>query len=415
MNNYSRIIDYIGMTGIFLFLAGLLFSPALLSIATLMLLLHPILSKGLFKTIRITRYERFILLILGYFAVVALTGINTSDSHAFFSDLKVKLPFVVIGIASLSFEKLLDKKKLVLVFLFFELCLFITGLLTMINYLSNPDTYNQLIMEGKPIPVFAGLNHIYFSIMLAFGSVSGMILAWRYMINPAFRWVMVILSTLNIVILHLVGARTGLLGFYAGIVLYAVYLGFITKKMKAALGILGGFIIVGILAVILINPLHNRYLKTIEDYNVYEAGEDINHYSMSMRFEYWEKSFKVFLRHPVFGTGFGDVHNDMEMIFKEEHSQLIKLNRKGPHNQFLETLAGSGVVGFFFLLAMLFYPAKDILYRKDEVYLFFLVIVSIAFLFESILERQVGISFFTFFTLLLFRSRYLFQEEKLPE
>jgi hypothetical protein len=71
------------------------------------------------------------------------------------------------------------------------------------------------------------------------------------------------------------------------------------------------------------------------------------------------------------------------------------------HNQYLETLLRSGLIGLTLLLLLLSMLVREAIIRKDDVLFFLVLTFAIVFLTESVLERQFGIVPFLFFTCLL--------------
>ncbi len=78
------------------------------------------------------------------------------------------------------------------------------------------------------------------------------------------------------------------------------------------------------------------------------------------------------------------------------------------HNQFSDTIIAVGLIGLILLIS--FYLSPIYLWFKnknfDIVFFSLLIIVSFNSLFESVLERQMGIMFFVFFYLLLFHGNF---------
>ena len=72
-----------------------------------------------------------------------------------------------------------------------------------------------------------------------------------------------------------------------------------------------------------------------------------------------------------------------------------------PHNQFLQTGVEIGIIGLLLLVALIFVGTS--IARTNRSGLLLLVISALAFnsLFESMLQRQSGIVFFTFWICLL--------------
>jgi O-antigen ligase len=101
------------------------------------------------------------------------------------------------------------------------------------------------------------------------------------------------------------------------------------------------------------------------------------------------------------GVGIGDGPSELLKYYKK-NGFLHGVERKfNSHNQFLTTFIYLGVFGFLlllFIISFLFYQSV----KNDNIYLFsFLIISCCFFMTESVLEREKGIVFFTYFSLLL--------------
>src|SRR5690606_29618691 len=77
------------------------------------------------------------------------------------------------------------------------------------------------------------------------------------------------------------------------------------------------------------------------------------------------------------------------------------------HNQYLQILLECGVLGFAALLFILYSVLTKIIYVESYkkpfvLYLFLLLVLN--FMFESILNRYIGISFFAFFVSMLLQQ-----------
>lgn len=78
------------------------------------------------------------------------------------------------------------------------------------------------------------------------------------------------------------------------------------------------------------------------------------------------------------------------------------------HNQFSDTIIAVGVIGLLLLLTFFAYPIILWIKNKNFDIVFFSLLLIVAFnsLFESVLERQMGIMFFVFFYFLLFHGNF---------
>ena len=120
----------------------------------------------------------------------------------------------------------------------------------------------------------------------------------------------------------------------------------------------------------------------------------------------WTVTAREYLAHP-FGVGTGNVDNHLSSALQDvgqiEMSNKTPNNeiRYNPHNQFLQTTMELGFLG---LAVFVFILAKGIQWgvrKKNGLLILVISCLSFNCLFESMLQRQTGIVFFTFWICLL--------------
>jgi O-antigen ligase len=114
----------------------------------------------------------------------------------------------------------------------------------------------------------------------------------------------------------------------------------------------------------------------------------------------WTVAFQLCVEHP-FGVGTGNVDETLQhKLIEFGQPELAKLNYN-PHNQFLQTFLEIGFFGLFILIFIIIYSIY--LGIKHKEYLLIIISLSLLFngLFESMLQRQSGIVFYTLFFCLL--------------
>jgi O-antigen ligase len=103
----------------------------------------------------------------------------------------------------------------------------------------------------------------------------------------------------------------------------------------------------------------------------------------------------------ILGTGTGDIQDELNEEFRSTGNMKLAEVNTNTHNQFLEILIEHGLIGliiFLSMILMMFYIAYK---RRNTLYLMFLLLVSISFLFETMLNRLAGVTFFSLFSFLL--------------
>lgn len=365
------------------------------------------------------------------------------NHHEFWAKIQVKLPFLLLPIA-LANPDVISKRDFKIILRVFVGSVLLVGLISFVNYVVNYAAINETILHSKPIPILFGKdNHIYFSILLAFATWAALFLYWdrdshhqttetnrhaellpenesragisaspdlmpRNEVSPIFnlhkrteKTILLAAITCLLIIMHTICSRTGLVAFYAACFAAAVW--FVVEKRRFFHGIIAIIIalLIAIAAVAFIPSLHNRYANTKEDLSKLTHNQNPNYYSITMRVEALKAAKNVYLNHPILGVGEGGLIDEMEAEYTRQNSILMKENRHLPHNQFVQSACTTGLAGLAIMLVFFILPFFEQNIRRNLPMLVFLVICFTAFQVESVLERQVGITFFCFFYLLL--------------
>lgn len=115
----------------------------------------------------------------------------------------------------------------------------------------------------------------------------------------------------------------------------------------------------------------------------------------------WNCAIDIIKNKPLFGHGTGD---EMPLLLNEYKNRNLKVSFKeqfNTHNQYLAILIKHGIVGLIIFLGMLFYFFRLAIQSKNFLYLSFLILITIGFLTENIIDANKGIFFFAFFNTLL--------------
>ena len=138
----------------------------------------------------------------------------------------------------------------------------------------------------------------------------------------------------------------------------------------------------------------NRFLQ-LPDFSYDITGEEFN--SATYRLAEWTCAADVIAENFWFGTGVGD--NRKALLDAYE----VRGFKKGieykfiAHNQYIETMIATGVVGLAYLLFMLFAYGRLALKSQDYVTLATLVFLAFCMLTESMFERAWAITLFAVF------------------
>ena len=135
-------------------------------------------------------------------------------------------------------------------------------------------------------------------------------------------------------------------------------------------------------------------------------GKDEGLFGEEVRLVMWTITAKECIAHPM-GVGTGNVDESLSAgLLKVNRNEMAKKMpnneiRFNPHNQFLHTALELGVVGLGVFLFILIRSLQLGIRHRNRLLILVIACLSFNCLFESMLQRQTGIVFFTFWIVLL--------------
>ncbi len=185
-----------------------------------------------------------------------------------------------------------------------------------------------------------------------------------------------------------INSRAGLLCLLVLLLMCWIHIVFFKRNYKLGIisFIVGALLVAGIHFAL---PAHFRNLSST-------VIELVSGNSDDCRLEIMKNACLVIKENPVLGVGAGD-RMDVLSPFYENSVYGITYN---PHNQYLDTMMTIGIPGIILLLMMIFIPLLKAFKERKFGFFTFFVIFAVSILFESMLERQMGIFFFCLMTFL---------------
>jgi len=263
------------------------------------------------------------------------------------------------------------------------------------------------ISPQNPTPF---MHHIEYSVFLAFTALLLLtrIFATDDWKTKAIYSLFFVTMTGN---LFLTAGRTGQLAFLLG--LFVVAMVSFKNKLKA-------FLIFVVLAAIVL-PLAFRYSHTFHD-RIEAAEENLMHLetkggyctSWGSRIGAWVVSQDMIAQHPIVGVGIDDNMKTFYHLIETKYPQMICPGNAlvHMHNQYLQILTQTGIIGVIFLL-LIFYaiaiiPIQDPEYRRIKY--IYLTVILFAFVSDVLLHRQFSMALFAFIVGLLL-AQYRMEHE----
>lgn len=138
-------------------------------------------------------------------------------------------------------------------------------------------------------------------------------------------------------------------------------------------------------------------------YQEYLWHHNANNSSAMQRWVYTQVGWEIFKQNPITGLGTGDILGAYKAEYATDDRGLEQRFQGISHNQFLTIGIVLGVLGLIVFLVMLVYPTW--LYRRDFLYVTFMLIMLVSFLTDNTFDRQSGVTLFAFFNALLIVRR----------
>jgi O-antigen ligase len=230
--------------------------------------------------------------------------------------------------------------------------------------------------------------YVLFSVFIAFESFYDSSLKKNYRIG----WM--IISLILLTSLYFLSSRTGLLAACLIVPVYFLYKSIKRKKILFAWIILI-FAAVLILPLIFKNIRFNIYTNQISQRSLIETIKQ------DSRIVVWKAALNIIHNNVLLGVGTGDVNSELlEENIRVGNTELIE-NRLNAHNQYIEVFLENGLISLVLLLSVFSTMVYIAFSEKNLIYLMFILIILFFFLFETMLNRLAGISFFALFSFLL--------------
>jgi len=193
------------------------------------------------------------------------------------------------------------------------------------------------------------------------------------------------------------------IGFVIFAIITIVYLTINFKRLISfkSILIMTAFLFIGILLIKNSKYVNDKFFDSLskigfktEKY-VSDIGED--YHKISLRIKLWSSAIKALKSNPnvVIGYGPQGSREVLNKIYEEEgYDKIIDMNS---HNQYLTTLLNNGIIGLIILFLIFFLGLYFSLKLKSTQNILLIFITMMAFITESMLERQKGVVFFTVF------------------
>lgn len=427
-----------------IFVIGIGFQIVIYKVALCALFLNWIFTTKFKKVIQSISSNSFFLAFIIFYILYALSFFWSENQSFAIADLVLKIPILILPLIMLSHEPLSIKEinKLLLAFSLSVIVLncycFFDALF---NYL-NTRSINEFFYGSLTV-------NMHTAYQATFTSFSIFILVYIYL-NKEYsnNWIFLFLIVLQFLFLFLLSSRMQMLCLSVVTPIFLIFHYYLKQKIYLGFSYTILAFVVSYLLVSTPSVLNNRYKQTVS--HISSIGNDSQ--NSDPRKFIWKKAIDIIKYNWLFGVGVGDAKDVLVSSYSKEFSKpitdhkvdsiinILKANSKNLntqvkkltsdhtklkkeseniliqqinkykyfakkqynfHNQYLQTFATVGFFGLIILIYLLSHLFIVSIIKQDYIVAAFLFLIALSFLTESMLERQAGVVFFTFFYLLL--------------
>lgn len=353
-----------------------------------------------------TAYKVLFILFISYYVWQAVGLIYTTDIKMGLLNLFGRLSLVLFPLVLVFPGEMIKNKAKILIRIFavstFLFMLFCYGyaLYRSVNLQNGLWIFNPHPTEYPWLSYFYGSyltisQHPTYIAMYVLLSAFICFESWfDYSLEFHHRIWWLILGSLLLISQYFLSSRAGILISLVLVPFYFIRMfNRLRKKKFAWLGII--LIIIALLPVIVKNQrVDYLYGRVIHKQVGYERKKD-------PRFIIWESALKIARKNILLGIGIGDVRTELALEYERIGEVKMAKERFNAHNQFLDVLLENGIIGFVLFLSIFLCMFYIALSDKNLLYGLFILMMFMFFLFETILYRLAGVSFFSLFSFLL--------------
>lgn len=375
-------------------------SNSLLILSTLLSLANYLLkSRGADTSIKLFFF-------IGVYFLIEIFGLLYTQSENMdtgFSLLETQLPFILVPVSFMYFD--ISYKSRNKFFYFLIVSFFIASLICLIKNIQlsliEGVFFHGYYFSHDRLSEPIGMQAVYFALYLSICALFILhFLKEKYhSISPAIRVMLILLFLYFLIFIVASGARTVIVALLVltvvSLIVYAI------QRKSIVILILSAFIPLVFVVLILTNPVVAVRFKDLR----HSSTQHSNYDSYFARLNIWVPGIEAIKENFLIGVGTGDQQQELSKKFEEYGYQAGIDFQFNMHNQYLQTMLGSGIVGFIVLILIFLIQFVKGIKEKDLFYLSFLFLFTFACLTESMLHRNKGILFFLIFSFIFFKSR----------
>ncbi|MFM9839142.1 MAG: O-antigen ligase family protein [Cyclobacteriaceae bacterium] len=349
-----------------------------------------------------------------YFILIFISTFYSANTANALNSLEKSLFVLWIPLLLLT-SPTLDLQKTELLLKIFSASVFLASLICL-GYAVHRNNYSEVFTDPNwfyfsysDLTEIISIQPIYLSLYVSFTIFIVLILgasSWRNK-GPVFKGLMIAFLFYLFFFLFLLSGRASIVATIL-ILTIAVFWYFLSRR-KFYSGLMAIFSLIMISGLLVYNlPIvKDRFFEAfgLDKTSTWVYGDPQNRKPLpEARIIKWQSALNIIKESWLFGVGVGDVQDALNKEY-ETVGFLSGVNERfNTHNQFLQTWAGTGIVGLITLLSTFFYSFRNAIRTRSYLVLCFLALFFLCSITESTLERQDGSLMYILFSCLFYSN-----------
>ncbi len=277
----------------------------------------------------------------------------------------------------------------------FIILMFFSSCFSLFYYFKDYDDMFITYKQSRVVRTLSLGDHI----RISWATVVSCVMALYYIYNCSSGgkknvalWIYIVFQ---ILFLHILGSKTGLIILYITAALFLIYrFNFVNKWVVVFLIFLTGLL--PYMAYKTIPSFEQRVNFVKYDFEHYSKGLYREGLSDAIRFYSLKAGKAIINEHPWFGVGFSRLQNQTNEWFKKQMPQISKESYFLPSSQIVIYWAAGGVFCLLVFLFHLLYPFFEVKLRGNKWFMMFFIPAALSFTYETHLEGQLPLFFYGF-------------------
>ena len=250
------------------------------------------------------------------------------------------------------------------------------------NYKWNTDRNREIVMDMPLI----GQHPIYASIFISLAIIFFIHILKNNTIKT-FQEKLFFLSAIimNILALFTLLSKGVIIALFVLVFFYTI----LSKMLRIYKYLVMGFMILSLVTLFLFS---RRMSELINPETYTEFNPNL---STSIRLGIYDCSLEIIKRKWLLGYGIGDAQRTLNLCYANK-SDILLMHRFNSHNQYLDILIKTGIVGLLIFFSFLIQNLSLAFKNKNQLIIMIIIFYGIIFITENILSRQSGVILFFF-------------------